>query len=113
MIEILKQGYHSVWAQCYYEIDGKEYLFISIESTAWNECFGSSGTGQYAFWTFNEGVLGDKDVYDPERFQGVWLYEGSIMDRYSRYPNITVSTKGLLESLLKLSTYIPYRTELS
>lgn len=23
MVKILKQGYHSVWAQCYYEIDGK------------------------------------------------------------------------------------------
>ena len=95
------------------EPDRTMYLIISLGSNAWNESFGTRISGQYAFPDFNSDPTAHYtttyDLYDPEKFQGVWLYQGDLRELFSHYPNWT---KVAVKSLLDHCTYIPYLQEL-
>ena len=95
--------------------DKNEYLIISIETNLWNENFGTSGTGQYAFQSFNELAGNHINIYDwykPEHFKGVYLYEGDLRELLDHFSGTGGFTRVNVKTLLSYCTYIPYSKEI-
>lgn len=78
MAEILKQGYHSVWANCYFEIDGKKTQKFSG--------FGLDKSGEIDPQIYYDGkingeflIMFKKEAIGDRRFQsGLWGSENTL-----------------------------------